>query len=115
MSVRAVVSGVLFKAPVEKTSRAGKRYVFATVREGNGGVVRGWRVFLFHESAIEEIMRLGDGEPIAIAGEFNCGLYTPDGGQPRLRWKMTADAILSAKVRREELDESGHPKWRPAL
>ena len=72
MSARAIVAGVLFRTPVEKFSKAGKRYVAATIREGSGEVARWWRAFIFSESAIEAILALDDGEPIAVAGEFNC-------------------------------------------
>ena len=54
MSARAVVSGVLFRAPASKTSRAGRPYIFATIREGAGDAIRWWKCFAFSESAIEE-------------------------------------------------------------
>lgn len=34
MTARALVSGVIFKAPVEKTSKAGNAYVTTTIRDG---------------------------------------------------------------------------------
>ncbi len=97
MSARAIVDGVLFKAPQTKTSKAGKPYAAATIREGTGERVRWWKCYFFSESAIEEILRLGAGDPIAVAGAFDCELYTPPGGQPQLSWKITADAVLSAR------------------
>ena len=41
-------------------------------------------------------MRLGDGEPIAVSGEFECELYAPGSGKLRLSWKITVDGVLSA-------------------
>jgi hypothetical protein len=102
MTARAIVSAVLFRTPASKISKAGKPYVVATIREGSGERVRWWKVFVFSESAVEEILRLNDGEPIAVAGEFDCELYAPSGGEPRLSWRLTADAVLSA-----------HPKRKP--
>jgi hypothetical protein len=99
MSARAIVSGVLFKAPASKISKAGKSYVVATVREGSGEATRWWKVFVFSESAIADILQLNDGELIAIAGEFDCELYTPPGGESRLSWKIMADAVLSARAK----------------
>ncbi len=99
MSDRAIVSGVLFREPVEKTSKAGKRYLIATIRSGNSEAVRWWKAFCFIESVIEEMKRLGDGDPIAVAGEFDCSLYAPDGAEPRLSWTIRADSILSAKAK----------------
>jgi hypothetical protein len=101
MTARAIISGVLFRAPASKTSKAGNPYIVATVREGSGEAARWWKVFVFSESAIDDILRLGDGEPIAIAGEFDCELYAPPGGESRLSWRLTADAVLSAHAKRK--------------
>jgi hypothetical protein len=106
MSARAIVSGVLFKAPQAKVSKAEKPYVLATIREGTGERTRWWKVFIFSESACEEALRLGDGEPIAVAGEFDCELYAPEGGAARLSWKLTADAVLSARRKPKVKSES---------
>jgi hypothetical protein len=95
MSARAIVSGVLFKAPASKISKAGKPYVVATIREGSGERVRWWKVF----------MRLNDGEPIAVTGEFDAELYSPPDGAPRLSWKITADSVLSAHAKRKPKTE----------
>jgi hypothetical protein len=99
MSDRAIVMGVLFKAPVEKTSKAGKPYLLATIRSGSGEVVRWWKAFVFSESAIEEIKRLEDGDPIAVAGEFDCQTYAPAGAESRLNWTIRPDAVLSARAK----------------
>ena len=102
MSARAIVSGTLFRAPIEKTSKAGKAYLLATIRDGNDESVRFWKTFCFIESVIEEMKRLGDGEPIAVAGEFNCSLYAPDGAETRLSWTIRVDGVLTAKPRPKE-------------
>ena len=99
MTARAIVSGVIFKAPQTKTTKAGKPYAIATIREGTGERVRWWKAVVFNEFAIEEILRLGDDGPIAVSGEFDCELYAPPGGESRLSWKITADAVLSAKAK----------------
>jgi hypothetical protein len=98
MTARAIVSGVIFKAPQTKTTKAGKPYAIATIREGTGERVRWWKAFVFNEFSIEEILRLGDGDPIAVSGEFDCELCPPPGGESRVSWKITAYAVLSAKA-----------------
>jgi Single-strand binding protein family len=105
MSARAIVSGVLFKAPASKTSKAGKPYVVATIREGSGERVRWWKAFVFSESAIDEVLKLEDGEPIAVAGEFDCEIYAPPGGEPRISCRITADTVLSAHAKRKPKPE----------
>jgi single-stranded DNA-binding protein len=99
MSARVLLSGVLFLPPASKVSKAGKPYAFATIREGSGQAARWWKCFIFSESAIEEVLRLGEGEPLAVSGEFDCELYTPPSGESRLSWRVTADAILSARAK----------------
>jgi hypothetical protein len=97
MSARAIVSGVLFKAPVSKTSKAGKPYVLATIREGSGERTRWWTCFAFSDALIEELVRLGDGDPLAVSGEFDADVYAPDGSAPRVNWRITVDAVISAR------------------
>ena len=75
MTARAIVSGALFRAPTSKTSKAGNPYVVATPREGSGEAATWWKLFVFSESAIEQILRLGGGDPIGVSGEFDCELY----------------------------------------
>jgi single-stranded DNA-binding protein len=97
MSARAIVSGMVFGPPASKISKAGNPYASATVREGSGEATRWWKVFVFNEAAIEEILRFVDGEPIAVAGEFDAEIYAPAGGEARVSWRIRADAVLSAK------------------
>ena len=52
MTARAIVGGVIFKAPRPKTSKAGKPYAIATIREGTGEHVRWWKAFVFNEFAM---------------------------------------------------------------
>ena len=104
MSDRAIVSGVLFRAPAVKISKNGKPYAFATIRSGSGDAARWWKVFVFSESGIEEISSLGDGEPIAVAGEFDAELYAPADSESRVSWKIVADAVLSARRKPKPLE-----------
>ena len=97
MTDRALVSGVLFRDSALETAKSGKRYAFATVRSGSGEAARWWKCFAFRDTAIEAISALVDGEQIAVAGEFDCELNDPAGGESRLSWKIVADAVLTAR------------------
>ena len=99
MSARAIVSGALHKAGEECTSKAGNQFATFTIRENVNGSTRWWRVVAFNESVIEALKELAVGEPIAVSGEFDCELYAPPGGESRLSWKITADAVLSVKAK----------------
>jgi hypothetical protein len=103
MTARAIVAGALVKAPVSKTSKAGKSYVLATIREGKGDAARWWKAFIFGGSAMAEVLRLGDGDPLAVSGEFDCQPYRTDAGEERQNWSIMVDAVLSArKAKRED-------------
>jgi hypothetical protein len=97
MSARAVISGVLAKPPVHKTSSNGGAYVMATIREGSGDATRWWTAFVFSESAIAGFEQLEVGAPIAVAGELDVKVYTPQGGGARLSLSVKVDAILTAR------------------
>lgn len=99
MTDRALINGVIFGTPETRLSKAGKPFLLASIRSGNSEAVRWWRAFVFRESVIEEMKRLGDGDPIAISGEFDFRSYSPDGAEPRLSWTIRADAVLSARPR----------------
>jgi hypothetical protein len=119
MSDRAIVSCVLFRAPTVRTSKYGNHYALATIRSGSGDAVRWWECFAFVENLIEEITALVDGEPVAVAGEFDCELDTPAAGESRLSWKIVADAVLSArrkpKPRQTKTMEPRSPAAAPSL
>ena len=110
MSDRAIVAGVLFREPAIKISKTGKRYAFATIRSGSGETARWWKVFVFSESGIEEISSLGDGEPVAVAGEFDAELYAPADGESRVSWKIVAHAVLSARRKPKPRERKSKPE-----
>jgi hypothetical protein len=97
MSARVLLSGVLDKAPVRMTSKAGKTYLRASVKAGNGPDAKWWSIFVFAEAAIETLEALTVGEAIAASGAFEASVWAPEGREPRVNLSMTADAILSAR------------------
>jgi single-stranded DNA-binding protein len=112
MSARAIVSGAMHKAAEERTSKAGNQFATFTIREKVNGSTRWWNVVAFNEIAIEALKGLAVGDPIAVSGEFDCELWTPEGGgESRLSWKITADAVLStrAKPKKAKLQDSRQP------
>jgi hypothetical protein len=103
MSARAIVSGVLFKAPIEKASKAGKPFATFTIRENLNGATRWWQAIAFSESAIEALKELTVGDPIAE-------IYAPAGSESRISWRITADAVLTArKTQMRKITHLGRP------
>jgi len=114
MSARAIVSSTLHKSAELRTSKNGNPFVTFTIRESlNNGSSRWWQAIAFSESTIEALKELDVGEPIAVAGEFDCELYAPPGGEPRLSWKITADSVLSARAKREPKPEKSTGEATP--
>jgi hypothetical protein len=58
MSAFALVSGALFRAPEQKTSKAGKPYVLATVKVAADNSVDFWTIMGFGET-VEAVQSSG--------------------------------------------------------
>jgi hypothetical protein len=98
MSIRAIITSSLSKAPIEKTSNKGNNYLIANIREGSGDATRYVSAFIFAEDAIDAVRALQIGDPLSVAGELTVELSEWN-GEARLSWKITADAVLSAKAK----------------
>jgi hypothetical protein len=98
VSARAIVSGALHKAAEERRSKVGKPFATLTLRENVNGSTRWWRVVAFDEASIAAVLSMKVDEPIAVSGEINAELWTPeDGSEARFSWEITADAVLTAR------------------
>jgi single-stranded DNA-binding protein len=112
--MRCVVSGSLSKQPIEKTSKSGNSYLLVKIVEKNGEKKRWISAFIFDEAACEEVRRLGDGDPLAVAGEVEADVYTPDGGEPRINWTIVVDALISARRKPKSERETAPKRQRGA-
>jgi single-stranded DNA-binding protein len=97
MSASAIVSGILFKAPIEKASKAGNPFATFPIRENHNGATRWWQCITFNENEIESLKAMTPGEPISVAGEITAEIYAPVGSESRINWRITVDAVLSAR------------------
>jgi single-stranded DNA-binding protein len=107
----ALVTGQLFRAPEQRTSKAGKPFITATIRAKDGEALQWWRVTAFSETSQAEIMRLAEGDSLAVQGSFKAELYTPDGGEPKVSLSIIADRVLAL---RQPPKERKAPKEREA-
>ena len=96
---RAIVSGALHKSAEERTSKNGNPFATFTIRESLNGATRWWQAIAFDEASIAAVLSLKVGEPIAVSGGIDAEIYAPAGSEGRISWKITADAILSAKAK----------------
>ena len=76
MSVHILVSGSLFKNPELKTSKSGKTYATASIRTASADTAADfWNLLVFSETVQTELMRLTDGEKLAVQGSVKLEIY----------------------------------------
>ncbi|WP_051948649.1 single-stranded DNA-binding protein [Methylosinus sp. PW1] len=97
MTAHVLVSGTLYRAPEQKTSKAGKPFVVATIRAKDGDGSQWWKVMCFSESAGAELLRLADGDALSVQGSMRAELWTPEGGEARVNLTVFADSVLALR------------------
>jgi hypothetical protein len=97
MTVFALVTGALYRAPEQRTSKAGKPFVTATIRAKDGEASQWWKVVAFSESAQAELMCLGDDDACTVQGAFKAELYQPEGGEPKVSLSIIADRVVALR------------------
>jgi single-stranded DNA-binding protein len=114
MSAHVLISGVLYRQPEQRTSRAGKSFVTATLRCKEGDASQWWKVLAFSESAGVELLRLGDGDAVSVQGVLRVETYDKD-GETRLSLSVVADAVLALKQppRQREKKSAARSDTRP--
>jgi single-stranded DNA-binding protein len=103
MTAHVLVSGALFRPLEQRTSKASKPFVTATIRvkdgdpsTGSGQASQWWKVVAFSESVQAELMRLTDGDAISVQGVFRAEFYDKD-GEKRLSLSIVADHVLALR------------------
>jgi single-stranded DNA-binding protein len=97
MTIIALVTGSLFKAPERRTSKSGKPFAVATIKVRDGDAMQFVRIVMFSESAQTELLRLSEGDSLSAQGSLKAELYAKDGGEPKLSLSIVADQILALK------------------
>jgi single-stranded DNA-binding protein len=105
MTAHALISGTLFRTPERKTSRNDRPFVQATVKTKDGDVSTFWRIFAFSQSVQEELLKLRDGDALAMSGTMRAEVWTPEGKDPRVSLTLTADAILPLRREKQPRDK----------
>jgi single-stranded DNA-binding protein len=80
----------------QRTSKAGRPFVTATLKAKNGDDAQWWKVLAFSESIQADLLRLQDGDTISVQGEFKAELYDKD-GEKRLSLSIVADNALALR------------------
>jgi single-stranded DNA-binding protein len=106
MSVHILVSGSLFKNPEQKTSsKTGKTYATASIRTASADNITTsdfWNLLVFSETVTAELMRLTEGDKLAVQGSLKLEIYNG-----KISRSVFVDAILP--LRRERKPKAAKP------
>jgi Single-strand binding protein family len=94
MTAFALITGVIFRNPMQKTSKAGKPYTTCTVKAGSDDGAGGdfWSVLCFSESAQVELLRLEVGDAISVRGKMKIEIF-----EARISRSIFADVALGLR------------------
>ena len=100
MSAHVLIQGTIFRSPEERTGKtSGKHFVAATVKVRDGDVAQYWRLLAFSDTVQSELLRLDDGDALAVQGGLRAEAYSKD-SELRVGLTVIADAVLPRGVRR---------------
>jgi single-stranded DNA-binding protein len=109
MAAHVLISGTLFHAPEERTGKtSGKNFVAATLKVRDGEAAQFWRVLAFSPEAQSELLRLDDGDALAVQGGLRAEAYEK-GGEPRVGLTVLADAVLPLRRPRKRQEPERAP------
>ncbi|WP_413989366.1 single-stranded DNA-binding protein [Labrys okinawensis] len=103
----AMVSGKLFRMPERKTSQAGKSYVTAKVREGQGDGTAWWSLIAFGDAA-DDLATLTDGEAVSVSGALKVETYEK-GTETRIALSILVDCVLAARRQKRKQTQNSSP------
>jgi single-stranded DNA-binding protein len=98
MTAYALISGTVFRAPMQRTSQSGKRYVVTTLKAAavDNSSSDFWSVLAFGDTAGAELMRLAIGERVTIQGGLKLEIFEKD-GQARISRTIFADHVMALR------------------
>ena len=101
MTAHVLVQGTVFRAPESRISKSGKPFWTATIKAKGDDALSWWKVVVFSESAGAEIMRLSDGDALAVQGSLKVETYDRDGAT-KVSLTCIADAVLPLRAAQKE-------------
>jgi single-stranded DNA-binding protein len=99
MTAFALVTGTIFRPPVQKTAKSGRPFTSCTVKavsdDSGGGDF--WSVLCFSESAQLELLRLEAGDAVSVRGKMKIETYVANDGTTKISRSIFADAALGLR------------------
>lgn len=97
MSSYALISGTIFTDPIRRTSKSGNPFVTVKLRVKDGAETSWWQIAAFDAGVQEELLKLSEGDSVAVQGAMKADVYVPDNAAPRVNLNLVADAVLPAR------------------
>lgn len=99
MTAYALITGVIFRAPLQKTAKSGKPFTTCTVKAGSdeSGAGDFWSILCFSESAQLELLRLEVGDAVSVRGKLKIETYAANDGTTKISRTIFADAALGLR------------------
>jgi hypothetical protein len=94
--VHILISGSLFKNPELKTAKSGKTYATASIRTASADNITTadfWNLLIFSTSVQDELMRLTEGDKLAVQGSPRFEIYNG-----KISRSVFVDAILPLRA-----------------
>ncbi len=96
MSIEALITGKVHKAPTERTGKSGRAFVTTTVRAAAGeGEALFVNVVAFSESACRALLALKEGDAVALAGSLTPKVWTDRDGLARPSLDLVAAQVMT--------------------
>jgi single-stranded DNA-binding protein len=116
MTAHVLVTGSLFRAPEQRTSSSGRKYVKATLRASaaDNTTSEFWDLLVFSETAGVELLRLGENERLAVQGSLKTELYQPEGKPAKIQRTIFVDHVLALRAAPREKKPKASGQTTPA-
>lgn len=118
--IETLVTGKLYGAPKQGTTKNGGSYANAKIRVPTGdGDTLFASVITFSDASVQALCALTDGDPVACVGTLKVSTYVSKAGDTRVSLDITASQVMTLyQVKRKRAavqqdDDTQHQQPRP--
>lgn len=105
--IRSVCVGTIEKAGEHRVGESGRQYAVARMLVDTADGTLLAHCSVFSVSAVERLMELRPGDPVAMAGRVSMRLHRANGADPEIRLSIVVDEVAAA--RRAKRPRGGAP------
>jgi Single-strand binding protein family len=110
--IHALVTGALWEAPAQHTSKNGNPFVAATVKIKDGDGAQWVKVLAFPTDAQDALLRLGAGDAISVQGSLKADVYQPPNRDARINLTVFVELVLPLRAPPKERKKEQPPDNR---